>query len=48
LIQRQLRAGQLSLGDRTVCIKIVDKRQTPTGTHRYIKVTAANPSMRTY
>jgi hypothetical protein len=39
---------KLSLGDHTVCVKVVDKGQAPTGTEKCIKVTAANPGLSAY
>lgn len=42
---RQLKGSytldKLSAGDHTVCIKVVDKGHTPTGTEKCVKVTAA-------
>ena len=40
--------NKLSLGDHTVCIKVVDKERVPTGSEKCIKVTAAHPGMHTY
>jgi len=40
--------NKLSLGDHTVCIKVVDKGRAPTGAEKCIKVTAANPGLYTY
>ena len=40
--------NKLSLGDHTVCIKVVDKERAPTGAEKCIKVTAAHPGMHTY
>jgi hypothetical protein len=39
---------KLSLGDHTVCVKVVDKGRTATGAEKCIKVTAANPGLYTY
>jgi hypothetical protein len=39
---------KLSLGDHTVCVRVVDKDRTPTGAEKCIKVTAANPGLWTY
>jgi len=40
--------GKLSLGDHTLCVKVVDKGQAETGAEKCVKVTAANPGMWTY
>jgi hypothetical protein len=40
--------AKLSLGDHTVCVKVVDKERAPTGAEKCVKVTAANPGMATY
>jgi hypothetical protein len=39
---------KLSLGDHTVCVKVVDKGRAPTGAEKCIRVTAANPGLWTY
>jgi hypothetical protein len=40
--------SKLSLGDHTVCVKLVGKERAPTGAEKCIKVTAANPTLYTY
>ena len=39
---------KLSLGDHTVCVKVIDKERAPTGAEKCIRVTAANPELYTY
>lgn len=49
---RQLKGSytldKMSAGEHTVCIKVVDKGHTPTGTEKCVKVTAAGGSMSSY
>jgi hypothetical protein len=40
--------NKLSIGDHTICVKVVDQGRAPTGAEKCIKVTAANPGLYTY